>query len=109
METITTVGYGDYSGGTKAEYLFSMIVEFFGLSLCSILMFAVTKIFADEFTFEKFIEENFQRLDIWIKKVERCNKPRYINPSLCQKIRKNIENAFSYDFNVIIEEFDFYE
>jgi hypothetical protein len=59
METITTVGYGDYSGGTKAEYLFSMIVEFFGLSLCSILMFSVTKIFADEFNFDKFIELNF--------------------------------------------------
>ena len=28
---ITTVGYGDYSGGTTLEYEYTMCLEFFGL------------------------------------------------------------------------------
>jgi len=27
LETITTVGYGDYTGGTRNEYLFTMVLE----------------------------------------------------------------------------------
>jgi hypothetical protein len=41
--------------------------------------------------------------------VEKSNGLRFINPSLCQSIRHNLEVAFAYDFNVIVEEFDFYE
>jgi hypothetical protein len=36
--TLTTVGYGDYSGNTTKEYIFSMILEFLGLTFFSILM-----------------------------------------------------------------------
>jgi hypothetical protein len=82
METITTVGYGDYSGGTKAEYIFSMIVEFSGLSLCSILMFAVDKLFQEDFHFAAYIEDKYSQLDIWITKIEKCNKPKFIRPQL---------------------------
>jgi hypothetical protein len=56
METISTVGYGDYTGGTKAEYLFSMLVEFSGMTLCSVLMFSVQKMFSEDFNFESYIE-----------------------------------------------------
>ena len=38
LTTITTVGYGDLSGGTTPEYVFSMIAEFVGLSFFSFLM-----------------------------------------------------------------------
>jgi hypothetical protein len=109
METISTVGYGDYSGGTRAEYLFSLLVEFSGMTLCSVLMFSVSQMFTEDFNFESYIEANYQRLDIWIQKVEKSNGLRFINPSLCQSIRHNLEVAFAYDFNVIIEEFNFYE
>lgn len=59
METISTVGYGDYSGGTKAEYLFTMIVQFSGLTLCSVLMFSANQLFAEDFTFENYIEGKY--------------------------------------------------
>jgi hypothetical protein len=108
-ETISTVGYGNYSGGTSAEYLFSMIVEFSGLSLVSILMFSLSKIIAEEFNFEKFVEKNVFDANIWITKVEKCNKPKFLKSQLFLKILKNIETAFQYDINLIIEEFDFYQ
>ena len=37
LTTITTVGYGDISGSTTIEYLFSMGVEFIGLTFFSFL------------------------------------------------------------------------
>jgi hypothetical protein len=59
METISTVGYGDYSGGTRAEYLFSLTVEFSGMTLCSVLMFSVSQMFTEDFNFESYIEANY--------------------------------------------------
>lgn len=34
---ITTVGYGDYSGGTSIEYMFSIAIEFFGFVIFATL------------------------------------------------------------------------
>ena len=42
-------------------------------------------------------------------KLERCNWPRSLDPERLIAIRKNLENAFRFDYNVIIEEYDFYE
>ena len=55
METISTVGYGDYTGGTRAEYLFSLLVEFSGMTLCSVLMFSISKLFTEDFNFDTYI------------------------------------------------------
>ena len=41
---ITTVGYGDYSGGTSLEYLFTLGVELFGFIIFASLQIAVLKI-----------------------------------------------------------------
>lgn len=38
LETITTVGYGDYFGRVRREYIFSMCLEFIGLTFYSIMM-----------------------------------------------------------------------
>lgn len=39
---ITTVGYGDYTGGTTIEYLISIVLEFTGLCVFSVLMYMIT-------------------------------------------------------------------
>ena len=38
---ITTVGYGDYTGSTSVEYLFSLLVELFGFIIFATLRIAV--------------------------------------------------------------------
>ena len=45
---------------------------------------------------------------MWIKKIEKSNKPFHINPTLYNDIRTNIKDAFQLDFNLIVEEFSFY-
>ena len=109
FEVITTVGYGDFSGATTDEYIFSIILEFMGLTFFSFLMGTVNGIFNTSDNFDDLIEEKLDSLDMWIKKIEKSNKPFHIQPTLYTDIRKYVEQAFLYDFNLVIEEFQFYQ
>ena len=48
FEVITTVGYGDYSGGTIREWQFSIFTEFLAISFFAILMSQIGLIFDNE-------------------------------------------------------------
>ena len=109
FEVITTVGYGDYSGSTSQEYIFSIALEFMGLTFFSFLMGSINSIFNTSDNFDDLIEEKLDSLDMWIKKIEKSNKPFHIQPTLYNDIRKYVEQAFLYDFNLVIEEFQFYQ
>ena len=109
FEVITTVGYGDYSGSTSGEYVFSIALEFLGLTFFSFLMGSINGIFNTSDNFDDLIEEKLDSLDMWIKKIEKSNKPFHIQPTLYNDIRKYVEQAFFYDFNLVIEEFPFYQ
>lgn len=109
FEVITTVGYGDYSGQTQKEYIFSILLEFLGLTFFSFLMGSITSIFSTSDNFDDLIEQKLDSLDMWIKKIEKSNKPFHIQPTLYNDIRKYVEQAFLYDFNLVIEEFNFYQ
>jgi len=41
---ISTTGYGDYTGGTQVEYLFSIVIEFTGVIVFVVLMYLVNNI-----------------------------------------------------------------
>ena len=109
FEVITTVGYGDYSGSTSDEYIFSIALEFLGLTFFSFLMGSINGIFNTSDNFDDLIEEKLDSLDMWIKKIEKSNKPFHIQPTLYNDIRKYVEQAFLFDFNLVIEEFPFYQ
>ena len=109
FEVITTVGYGDYAGSTPEEYIFSIALEFMGLTFFSFLMGSINGIFNTSDNFDDLIEEKLDSLDMWIKKIEKSNKPFHIQPTLYNDIRKYVEQAFLYDFNLVIEEFQFYQ
>jgi hypothetical protein len=59
FEVVTTVGYGDFSGGTKIEYLISLYLEYFGLILFSIIIFQVGKFLNENFNFDELNEQKF--------------------------------------------------
>lgn len=56
---VTTVGYGDFSGGTKIEYLISLYLEYFGLILFSIIIFQVGKFLNENFDFDELNDQKF--------------------------------------------------
>jgi hypothetical protein len=108
LETITTVGYGDYYGRVRVEYIFSMCLEFIGLTFYSIMMGSINLMLKREGGFQDLIDRKLEQLDKWIQKIEKSNKPFFIPPILYSQIRQYVEDAFLYDFNMIIEEFTFY-
>ena len=44
IEVITTAGYGDYAGGTTSEYAASLLFEFFGFIIFSVLSLLITQL-----------------------------------------------------------------
>lgn len=54
---ITTVGYGDYTGMTSEELLFSIALQFIGLVFFSFLMGSINGIFNTSDNFEDLIDE----------------------------------------------------
>ena len=91
FEVITTVGYGDYTGHTSNEYIFSICLEFLGLTFFSFLMGSINGIFNTSDNFDDLIEDKLDSLDMWINKIEKSNKPFHIQPSLYNDIRKYVE------------------
>ena len=51
---ITTVGYGDYTGGTTREYAVTLFLEFFGLLVFTTLQMAVNRVAHGLYTFEDY-------------------------------------------------------
>lgn len=109
MTTITTVGYGDYSGSTSTEYIYSLFTEFIGISLFSYMMSEIQNTFMSNDSFDSFIHQSMDNLDLWIKRLEKSNKPFYLSPILYQKIKKFISDAMEHDFNTVIEDFDLFQ
>lgn len=108
LTTITTVGYGDITGDTTSEYLFSMCVEFIGLTFFSFLTGTISVMFSGDQSFEALINARMEELDLWLLRLENCNKEEKIPNKLYHSIKEFIQDAFIYDFNLIIEEFPFY-
>lgn len=109
FEVITTVGYGDYTGSTSEEYLFTLMLEFVGVSINAIFLAKMGSFFNSEIGFDILIEQRLAMLDIWIKKIEKSNKPLHINSQLYKSIGGYIRDAFLFDFNLIVEEFNFHQ
>ena len=49
-----------------------------------------------------------EQLDLWLLRLENCNKDEKIPNQLYQSLKEFIQDAFIYDYNLIIEEFNFY-
>lgn len=107
--TITTVGYGDFVGGTSLEYAFSMVLEFFGLSFFSLVSGVTAGFFQQTKNFDSFLASKNDQIDMWIKRIEKSNPGEHLPPMLYYKITTYIREAFLFDFNLIIEEFTLYQ
>jgi len=89
LTTITTVGYGDISGSTTNEYLFSMCVEFIGLTFFSFLTGTISVMFSGDQSFESLINARMEELDLWLLRLENCNKVEKIPNKLYHSIKES--------------------
>ena len=105
---MSTVGYGDFAGTTKIEYLSTLFLEFGGLVVFAFLSFFLMKIKEGTFDYDQFLSEKFDQLEVWTAKIENLNQRQSLDHDLLLKIRKAATEAIQYDFNEIIEDFNFY-
>lgn len=51
LTTMTTVGYGDYTGSTNVEYLFSMALQFTGVCFSALMTATMFSVFGRSYKF----------------------------------------------------------
>ena len=106
---ISTTGYGDYTGGTQVEYLFTIFIEFTGVIVFVVLMYLVNNIIQTNSSFDAFFQDKIAQFDIWFTLVEKCKQPKHMSPDLYYTMYQNISVSMYSDFNIIIEEYQFFE
>jgi hypothetical protein len=82
MTTVSTVGYGDYTAGTRSEILFVLFLEFVGFCFFGLMMYSVSAAFSGGFDFDKYADTKMDDAFIWMKKLEKSNHPYYLNARL---------------------------
>lgn len=107
--TLTTVGYGDYSGGTSREYIVTLVFEFVGFCYNAVLISVMSSFFASETTFDDLLNVRLNEMVLWLKRIELSKKPEWLHPLLGKKIQDTVRDAFHYDFNLIVEEYVLYQ
>ena len=115
FEVLSTAGYGDFSYFSNKEYLFAIVLEFFGVTFNAILVGTVSGVFDGDLNFELLMSDKMDELLLWVKKIENCNKyvetrqtDKSLEPKLYSEINRFVQDAFLYDFNLIVEEFHMY-
>ena len=107
---MTTVGFGDLTGRTSNEYIFSMVLEMYGVIIGSLLLVVCTQfiISLQQLDQASVLSWKLQYLDVWTKKLERSNIGYYLPAEVYLDCHKFIREAFEKDNNMILEQFSFY-
>lgn len=101
VTTLTTVGYGDFKGYTINEYMFQCGVEFLGIGVFALFMDQVSGITENE-------EDKLEYLDWWLYKLDSTRGEERLPGPLYYSIKRFVEASIKEDFNMIIEDYDFY-
>jgi hypothetical protein len=105
------VGYGDLALNNetkKKEMWFSVAVEFCGLSFFSLLLGILSPLFKADDSFEGFLISRMQDIDKWTMRIEKCVEGAFLPCGLYYNIKEYVWVAMLYDFNMMIEEYNFY-
>lgn len=90
---ITTVGYGDYAGGTTIEYQVTLFLELFGMVVFAALQMAVTRLIDSKYHFDNYINEKEAEIDMWLLRMENSTKPYYYPGELFKTLRETALNS----------------
>ena len=69
-ETISTVGYGDFTGGTTIEIACSLILETIGFIFYSVMMVRTSQAFDQNFDVSYYRQQKIQEADQWLLRLE---------------------------------------
>ena len=106
---ITTVGYGDYAGGTTLEYQVTLFLELTGIVVFATLQIAVNSIVNSGTSFASYFDEKEKQIDFWLLKLEKANFPYHFSGFQYMLLSRKTKESIRNDFNMIIEEYGFWE
>lgn len=107
--TFTTVGYGDYLPQTNEEFAFIMALEFLGIAAFSLVSGSILEIFTTSPDSMDKYEVKLEEGDRWMISLDDANKGKALSDKLYKKIKQYIQASFSKDFNMIIEDYPFFD
>ena len=87
---MTTVGYGDFKGYIKEEYLFQMAVEFMGIAFFSFIMGSINNDFLKERKATDIIDEKLEEVDMWLVQLDTSRSTKSLPKVLYDKIKNYI-------------------
>ena len=79
------------------------------MTIVSLLLGFLGPVLRNDVSFDAFITERLDVIDKWVLKIEKCVPEKFIHSKLYNDIISNVSNAMLYDFNLIIEEYVFYQ
>ena len=110
LSALTTVGYGTIGYNTEVEFIFVMFMECLSILILAINLSVIAVIInIQEDDFMHLAQKRMDQMHEWLIKLQRKGEGAYLNVATYSNIDYNIEEAFLKDFNMIVEEFPFYD
>ena len=109
---MTTVGYGDFSGDSEREMIFSIALEFGGLLLFSVLTGLLVQLVSVGGGYAAELADYLEKVNIWVMRLEKANdadRNTFMPAELYRAITDYTEAAFRHDHNLIVEQAEFYQ
>jgi hypothetical protein len=78
------------------------------MAFFSLLLGVLSPIFNADDTFAAFLTNRMQEIDNWTLKIEKSVPDKFMPCGLYFNIRETVWVAMLYDYNMMIEEYDFY-
>ena len=108
---LTTVGYGDFTGGEIPEFLYTMVLEFAGITFFATLTGLLTSLVTTGGDYEEMVTDKREETDIWVMKLQKARDSSgkvYMPAKMYRDISLFIDDAFTYDFNMLVEDYIFF-
>ena len=106
---VTTLGYGDYSGGTTLELLYSLLLMFFGLLVFATMETAVRQVVHHDPSYTQVIINVDHKITLWLLALDSSSKSTSLPADLYSTVRQELWRSFVNDHRLIIDEFSFYQ
>jgi len=106
VTTLTTVGYGDIYGKTEQEFVYTMVVEFIGILVFSIIMSTVNSFLSATGDVD-IVEAKSDQVDVWLVKLDNSRMSKSLPKILYDKIKVYIQESLTHDHKKLIDGYDF--
>ena len=86
-----------------------MALEFMGIAVFSMVMGSISEVFTSSPDSVDKYQQKIEQGDKWMVALDEANKNKNLSDKLYKKIKEYIMASFSKDFNMIIEDYPFFD